>query len=123
MIWDRERYIAHSLFEYTGAEMFCELFGPLLPLEEEWRKQGASAKEIAMTAFDWDYVLKTDVGANCGALTGIKPQLLSDNEEETLSIDHYGRKMRLIKKSATLPLPLSHWTAAPLEVRRASAAE
>ena len=26
MIWDRERYIAHSLFEDTGREMFCELF-------------------------------------------------------------------------------------------------
>ena len=39
MIWDRERYIAHSLFEYTGAEMFCELFGPLLPLEAEWRNR------------------------------------------------------------------------------------
>lgn len=108
MIWDRERYIAHSLFEYTGAEMFCELFGPLLPLEAEWRRQGANAKEIGMTAFDWDYVLKTDVGANCGAVTGIEPKILSDNEEETISIDHYGRQMRLIKKSATLPLPLNH---------------
>ena len=108
MIWDRNRYIAHCRFEYTGAEMFCELFGPLLPLEEEWRKQGATAKEIAMTAFDWDYVLKTDVGCSCGAVTGIEPKVLSDTAEETLSIDRYGRKMRLIKKSATLPLPLNY---------------
>ena len=108
MIWDRERYIAHSRFEYTGAEMFCELFGPLKPLEEEWRRQGASAKEIAMTAFDWDYVLKTDVGCNCGAISGIDPVVISDSAEETLSIDRYGRRMRLIKKSASIPLPLSH---------------
>ena len=56
MIWDRERYIAHSLFEDTGREMFCELFGPLHALEKEWKRQGASPEEIAMTAFDWDYV-------------------------------------------------------------------
>ena len=24
MIWDRERYIAHNKFEFTGREMFCE---------------------------------------------------------------------------------------------------
>lgn len=35
MIWNRERYIAHSLFEDTGREMFCELFGPLHVLEGE----------------------------------------------------------------------------------------
>ena len=42
MIWNRERYIAHSLFEDTGREMFCELFGPLIGLEDEWRAQGAT---------------------------------------------------------------------------------
>ena len=68
MIWDRERYISHVKFEYTGAEMFCELFGPLLPLEEEWRKQGATAKEIGMTAFDWDYVLKTGLSGHTAAV-------------------------------------------------------
>lgn len=108
MIWTRDQYIAHSQFEYTGAEMFCELFGPLLPLEEEWRRQGASAKEIAMTAFDWDYVLKTGLAADTGAITSIEPVILSDNAEETLSIDRYGRKMKLIKKSATIPLPVTH---------------
>ena len=108
MIWQRERYISHCLFEYTGREMFCELFGPLYHLEEEWRRQGASEKEIAMTAFDWDYVLKTSLAAETGAVTGIEPMLISDNGQETLSIDKYGRKMRLIKSSATLPLPLTH---------------
>ena len=53
MIWNRERYIAHSLFEDTGREMFCELFGPLAPLEAEWRRQWAREKVLAMTALDW----------------------------------------------------------------------
>ena len=36
--------------------IFVELFGPLVGLEEKWRKQGVSEEEINMVAFDWDYV-------------------------------------------------------------------
>ena len=68
MIWDRERYVAHCNFEDTGREMFCELFGPLLQLETEWRRQGATEKEIAMTAFDFDYVLKTTLPCRTGEI-------------------------------------------------------
>lgn len=108
MIWNRERYIAHSLFEDTGREMFCELFGPLKQLEEEWRRQGASAKEIAMTAFDWDYVLRTNLAANCMADTGIHPVVLEDTPEYTLSLDQFGCKTKLCKQSATIPLPMEY---------------
>ena len=48
MIWQRQQYIAHCQYEFTGREMFCELFGPLAPLEAEWRAQGATEKEIGM---------------------------------------------------------------------------
>ena len=37
MIWNRQRYLAHCQYEFTGREMFCELFGSLLQLEEEWQ--------------------------------------------------------------------------------------
>ena len=108
MIWTREQYIAHCQFEYTGREMFCELFGPLRQLEEEWRRQGATEKEIAMTAFDWDYVLKTSIPARLGAVTGITPRILEDTPERTLSIDAMGRKSLLYKSSASIPLPLEY---------------
>lgn len=108
MIWNREQYMAHCGGEFTGREMFCELFGPLKMLEDEWLKQGATAKEINMTAFDWDYVLRFEMAAKTGAVTGIQPYVLEDNDEYTLSIDRMGRKVKLIKKSATIPLPLDH---------------
>jgi len=108
MIWERERYLAHCRHEFTGREMFCELFGPLAPLEEEWRKQGATEKEIAMTAFDWDYVLKTELAANCGAISGLETMVLEDKPEYTVCRDALGRTMKLIKNSATIPLPLDH---------------
>ena len=42
MKWTREEYLAHMKGEYVGKEMFCELFGPLIGLEDEWRAQGAT---------------------------------------------------------------------------------
>ena len=59
-----------------------------------------------MIAFDWDYVLKTHLAVNTGAMTGLQKIILEDNEEITLLIDEKGRKSKLIKQSATIPLPL-----------------
>ncbi len=106
MIWTREQYIAHCKHQFTGREMFCELFGPLHVLEQEWRSKGVPEKEISLTAFDWDYVLYTGLAANTGAVSGITPVILEDNETETILIDELGRKSKLCKKSATIPLPL-----------------
>ena len=86
--------------------MFCELFGPLHVLEKEWRLQGATEKEISMTAFDWDYVLKTTLAVHTGPVTGRTPIILEDNEEYTISIDALGRRSKLCKDTATIPLPL-----------------
>ena len=107
MRWERERYIAHALFEDTGREMFSELFGPLHVLEEEWRLQGASEEEISMRAFDWDYVPVVNVAATTAAVTGIREQILSDTPMEQRCIDYMGRESLLFKKSATIPLPVT----------------
>ncbi len=113
MIWNRERYIAHSLFQDTGREMFCELFGPLHVLEREWATQGATESEISMKAFDWDYVPVVHLAGQVGARTGMKAQILEDTPEITLAIDYMGRRTKLIKSSATLALPLDHPVATP----------
>ena len=108
MIWKRQEYIAHCQYEFTGREMFCQLFGPLAPLVNEWKKQGATPAEIGLTAFDWDYVLKTWLSGGCGPITGLKPVVLEDTPEYTITRDGLGRTMKLIKSSATIPLPLDH---------------
>jgi len=108
MIWNREQYIAHCKFEFTGRELFCELFGPLHGLEDEWRSQGATEKEISLVAFDWDYVLKENLAGSMGAITHEKNVVLEDTPEYTISRDRMGRTMKLIKKSATIPLPLDY---------------
>ncbi len=118
MIWHRERYIAHSLFEDTGREMFCELFGPLHALEKEWRAAGVPEGEIGMTAFGWDYVPVVWLAGSCEARSGISPVLLSDTEEKTLAIDSMGRHTELIKSTATIPLPLDYPVKEPDDWRK-----
>ena len=108
MVWNREEYIAHMMFENIGKEMFTELFGLLIGLDEEWQAQGASPEELDLSAFGWDSVLYTGTGCNTGAVTGISPYVLEDNPEHIISVDYMGRKQKLIKSSATIPLPLDY---------------
>ena len=87
MIWKREEYIAHMNFEFTGSEMFAELFGLLVGLDKEWLAQSATQDELDLIAFDWDYVLKTRSGGNCQAITGIEPQITQETAADIFSID------------------------------------
>ena len=59
MKWTREEYIELMTFGRSDRQMFVELFGPLIGLEEEWKKQGATEAQINMTAFDWDYAFES----------------------------------------------------------------
>ena len=117
MIWNREDYIAHLTFGDVGREMFCELFGPLKPLEAQWREQGATEEEIAMTAFDWDYVKKCEIPVKTGLLGG-EEKILLDTPEERIVLDRFGRKARLVKQSATIALPLEFPVAEPEDWER-----
>lgn len=118
MIWDRERYIAHMLFEDTGRELFCELFGPLKQLEEEWAAQGAPQAAIDLSAFGFDSVRYAWLGCATGARTGIAPCVLEDTAAHTISRDQYGRTTRMIKSSATIALPLDHPVQTPDDWRK-----
>jgi hypothetical protein len=113
MIYNREQYIRHMTFQESDGEMFCELFGPLKGLEEEWRKQGASAAECDLSAFGWDSVKYAFLPCRTGAVTGITPRVLEDNDRETISVDEMGRTVKLVKSSATIPLPQSYPVAGP----------
>ena len=104
MIWDRERYIAHCNFEFTGREMFCELFGPLIGLEEEWQRQGASAKEIAPHGLRLGLCSQS---AACGQLRGNhRPDalVLEETPEFTVSVDEMGRKTKLCRQKRYDPI-------------------
>lgn len=107
MKFTRQQYLALMTGQDISRQMFVELFGPLIGLEEEWIAQGATQDEIDMVAFDWDYVPFIDCGANAffnGSIT--EPRIISENKEHIIAIDALGRTTKLCKGTSTLPLPL-----------------
>ncbi len=108
MLWSREDYIAHMTGEFTGKEMLTELFGLLVGLDKEWIQQGASEAELNLSAFGFDNVKNMVLPVNCGLENNREEVVVSDNSTETVTIDKYGRKVKLIKASASIPLPLEY---------------
>lgn len=108
MRWCREEYIELMTFGDIQRPMFVELFGPLVGLDTEWKQQGASNDEINLTAFDFDYMDLCDCGGNTGILGGFTPRVLEENSNYRIEIDAYGRKTKLSKGYATIPLPLEY---------------
>ncbi|MDQ1326853.1 MAG: hypothetical protein QG641_133 [Candidatus Poribacteria bacterium] len=106
MKFNREQYIDLMTFGHFERQMFVELFGPLIGLDEEWRSQGATQDEIDMIAFDWDYVPITGCGGNTGPIGGLKTQTIEENDEYIIQKDYLGRTVKLIKSVATIALPL-----------------
>ena len=105
MRFHREQYLDLMTFGHAPRPMLTELFGPLVGLADEWRAQGASEDEISMVAFDWDFV----PNAFCGGYTwGLGPPAVTLHEtaEELVQRDFLGRTMKLLKKTATIPLPM-----------------
>lgn len=107
MLYHRESYLHHLLHGGNGRELFVEQFGPLIGLEDEWRAQGASADECSLDAFDFDAV-------DCVHVGHTKPEgdheegVEKEDAEQLITVDKMGRRMRLMKASATIPLPIDY---------------
>ena len=108
MRWTREEYLEYVTFKSNKKRMFVELMGPLIGLEDEWRAQKATEDEINLTAFDWDYVPYIDCGASFDVFGAPKEQIFEETKEYLITIDALGRKMKLMKASATIPLPMDY---------------
>ena len=67
MRWTNQQYIDLMTYNNPERPMFSELFGPLIGLPEEWRKQGATEEMISLDAFSFDYVDFFTLG-NFGAI-------------------------------------------------------
>ncbi len=106
MKWTREQYIELMTFGTVERPMFCELFGPLIGLDAQWREQGASEDEINMVAFDWDYVPYVQCGGTCGPFGTPEPVTLEEDDDYLIQRDYLGRTAKLCKATATIPLPM-----------------
>jgi uroporphyrinogen-III decarboxylase len=107
MRWDRQEFIDLMTFNHPKREMFYETMGLLVGLDEEWKAQGALPEELDLSAFGFDYVHAKGVG-NTGAIHTQKEVILEDTKEYVISRDSWGRRVKMIKGTSTLPLPLSY---------------
>jgi hypothetical protein len=108
MRFHREQYLELLTFERVDRQMFVELFGPLVGLEDEWRSQGAREEEVSLEAFDWYYVPTIDCGGDMGPRKDQQPLVLEETVEYRLERDHLGRTVQLLKEKATIGLPLDY---------------
>jgi len=106
MKFTREEYLELMTFGAAGRPMFVELFGLMVGLEQEWLAQGASAEEISLVAFDWDYVPVVQCGGTTGVFGGMDAVTLEETPQYLIQQDALGRRTKLYKDVATISLPL-----------------
>ena len=104
MKWTREQYIDLMTYNHPERPMFSELFGPIVGLPEQWRAQGATEDMISLERFAFDYVPYTNVG-EFGPIHCPQPIVLKEDAVSYVGIDRLGRRVRLDKRTATIPLP------------------
>lgn len=108
MVFDRESYLDLLTFGEAPRQMLVELFGPLIGLEEEWRAQGASDRELTLEAFDFDYAIPVWCGGHTGPWRTPASEVLEETDSYILTRDGLGRVLKLIKGRATIPHPLEY---------------
>jgi len=104
----REEYLDYMTFKANTRPLFTEIFGPLLGLKEEWAAQGATPEELDMSAFRYCRAMDGDVPVHTGWMGGDEEVILEETEDFLIYRDRMGRRMKLSKKAATLPLPMDH---------------
>ena len=104
----REEYLDHMTFRRLAPPMFTEIFGPMIGLKEEWEAQGATPEELDFSAFRYRCESRGYLPVNTGRLGDPPPVLVEETDEYRIERDGLGRRMKLSKKVASLPLPMDY---------------
>ncbi|MFV0401792.1 MAG: uroporphyrinogen decarboxylase family protein [Oscillospiraceae bacterium] len=105
MRWNRKEYVDLLTGRDSSRQMFVELFGLLVGLPEEWEAQGATQEQLSLEWFAFDHMEVQTVGG-LGMLNPPPEVVLEETEEYRIIRDSLGRTSKMIKATATLPLPL-----------------
>ena len=103
----RDEYLDYMTFKGNDRPLFTEIFGPIVGLKEEWEAQGATPQELDFSAFTYRFEARGVVPVNTGRTITHSPVVLEETDEYIITRDDIGRKMKLPKGTATIPLPLS----------------
>jgi len=104
----REEYLDYMTFQGMMPPLITEIFGPLPGLKEEWAAQGATPEELDFSAFRYRCAVNAFVAANTGWLGDLKEEVLEETEDYVIARDRMGRRVKLCKEAASLPLPLEY---------------
>ena len=104
----RQEYLDYMTFQRNERPLFTEIFGPIIGLKEEWLEQGATPEELNFSAFRYRCEARGHVPVITGRMGGYEPEVLEETEDFAISRDGLGRRMKLYKGKATLPLPLDY---------------
>jgi hypothetical protein len=104
----RDEYLDYMTFRRPGRPLFTEIFGPLVGLKREWAQQGASPEELDFTAFRYRFSQHSRVPVATGFFPPIERRTLEETDEHVISTDARGRKVKLVRSAASIPLPLEY---------------
>jgi hypothetical protein len=104
----REEFLDYMTFRDNRRPLFDITFGPLVGLKREWAAQGATPDELSFAAFRTRTYAAGRVPVNTGWHGEHRREILEETSEYRLERDHLGRVMKLIFRSATIPLPLNY---------------
>ena len=104
----REEYLDYMTFQANERPLFTEIFGPLIGLKEEWAAQGATPEEFDLSAYKFRAPMRARIPVNTGWIGGEPEVILEETDDYMITRDRMGRRMKLSKGYATLPLPLDH---------------
>jgi hypothetical protein len=104
----REEYLDYMTFHANDRPLFTEIFGPIIGLKQEWAEQGASPEELSFSAFKYRSAMDAHLPVNTGWLGGNSEKVIEETNEYIIALDKMGRKTKLIKSVATIPLPLDY---------------
>lgn len=104
----REEYLDYMTFRSNTRPLFTEIFGPLIGLKEEWAEQGATEEELDLSAYEFRCPMKGAIPVNTGWMGGEQQQVLEENDDHLIVRDRMGRRLKLAKGFATIPLPMDY---------------
>jgi hypothetical protein len=104
----REEYLDFMTFRSNARPLFDEIFGPIIGLKEEWIAQGATPAELDMSAFRFRRPSWRPLPVSTGWIEGKAVRIIEETAEHVIARDQMGRRVKLCRGVASIPLPLDY---------------
>ncbi len=104
----REDYLDYMTFKRNLPPLFTQLFGIMVGVEQEWIAQGAAPEEVDLSAFPFRMHAPGWMPIRTGYADEAERKVLEETDEYVIWRDRMGRRVKLFKAVASIPLPLDY---------------